>query len=512
MTSTGPVLTDDPRDAYFDTSALTRDIGRQAGAASIIILLVSVLKIGQQFIGLAILARLIPPSEYGIFALTIPIVTLALALSNFGLPQAIIQRAKIGHSEVTTLFWINVGFATMAAGLVAACSGWVAKIYDQPQLSPVFATVAISIVFSAVAGQYAAILRRRLRVRQSELMQLAGELGGLVVAIIGAAAGLSYWALVLQQIVSPLLSMILMASVCGWRPSGPRHVNIKEARASLSFGGFVAGQAILVRLSRYAGTMIVGAVVDATAAGLFMRARQLAEIPARRVMTPLAGAFIPAMSRLQDDPKAQCEMYVRLISRSNVIVMPVAVMMAAGADPAVRVLLGPTWIETAPLLFWMSLFILRNGANAGLHYMLMACGQSRALFVNSFIRLVLVSVTVWYTARFGLVAMTAANMLVELLITLPMMLERALRHTPLTMRYVARASLVDMLLAIVLAGLLILFVNPAIDALPDLVELIILGLLTATAYGVRIVLSPDFRRDALGVIDRIGGRFLRRGA
>ncbi|WP_138470106.1 lipopolysaccharide biosynthesis protein [Poseidonocella sp. HB161398] len=506
---TGPAG-EDPRDAYFDVSALRQDIGRQVGSASRIILLVALLKSVQQFAGLAILARLIPPAEYGLFALSMPAVTLALALSNMGLPQAIIQRARITHGEVSTLFWMNLAFSVIAAAAVAACSGLAAHVYGEPRLAAVFAWVSLGIVFSAMAGQYAAILRRKLRVRSSEMMLLYGELAGLALAIGGALLGMSYWALVLQQVAAPLISVLLLALASGWLPSAPWKARLRGSGEALAFGSFVAGQAILNRLTMFAGTAVSGAVIDPAASGLFHRARLLGDMPTRRVLTPLAGAFIPTLSRLQDDPPALRDMYVRLISRANLLVLPAAVLMASGAAPIVQILLGRSWDEAVPLVFWMSLFILRAGVNSGLQYVMIACGQSRPLFANAAIRLAIVAATVWYASRYGLVAMTAANMLVEVFLTLPLMIARTVRHTPLTLRCVATAGLGDMLLAVLFAALLIYGANPVLEPLPAAAHLAALAVLTGLLYALRIAVSPGLRAEAAGLLRRLAGRLGRK--
>ena len=77
--------TPDPRDALFDTTEVEKGLKRKTAAASFLILTMAALKTVQQFAAIAILARLIPPSEYGIYALVVPAVMLGMALSTFGL-------------------------------------------------------------------------------------------------------------------------------------------------------------------------------------------------------------------------------------------------------------------------------------------------------------------------------------------------------------------------------------------------------------------------------------------
>lgn len=498
----------DPRDAMFDTSQMMKDLGSRAGNASIILLVMSVLKMLQQILSIALLARLVGPEDYGVFALAMPGVMLALALSSFGLPQAIIQKKEITHSLVSTLFWLNVGFGIIATVVVAALAWPAAAFFHEPRVVPVFQVISLAVLFSALSAQYIAILRRQLRVRETESITLMAEFVGIAVAVVAALSGLTYWALALQQVVVPLVTLLWLVAVSGWRPSSPHKARFAEARAALSFGGYVAGFSILNRLTEYIGTMISGRMFDEAATGLFYRARNLAAIPQKKVMSPLGNAFVPTLSRLQDDPEVLSAMFHRLTTRSNLIMLPIAVIMAAAAHPLTAILLGDNWSETAPLLFWLSIFTLRTPANASLYFALIACGQGRPLFFNAIARFVLIALVMMATAHEGLVVMTAAYMLLELFVTLPMMARIAIRHTPLSLAMVVKATVPDLVFAAAL-GLVLCELAKFLTPYNAFLELAVIVGLTGIAYGSRVLASPELSRDVGNVLLRVLPRIRR---
>jgi PST family polysaccharide transporter len=504
-------MTRDPRDRLFDTQEMKAGLGRRAGNASVLVLAIAALKMLQQIASVAIIARLVPPAEYGIFAMALPAVMVAVALSNFGLPQAIMQQEKMTHAHASVLFWLNLGFALVVTGLMMALSGPAAAYYDEPKVEPVFMVVSLSLVFSAASSQYVAILRRTLQVQASELLTLAAEIVGLIVAIVAAFLGASYWSLVLQQLVTPFLKTLTMAARTRWLPSSPRHLKFSDAAGSISFGGFVAGFSILTRLTDYVGTVIVGALFNAAETGLFSRARNLSSIPAQRVMTPLSTVFVPTMSRLQDEPEALEAMFTRLISRSNLILLPVAVIMAAGAAPLVTLMMGQNWTSAAPLMLWMSIFIFREAGSSGLQFVMIACGRSRPLFFYALFRLGLVAAAMYAAAGGGVTAMTQVYVLVEIFVTLPLMVLVTHRTTPIRAGVFMRACVPDMVFAAGVTLVLILFVNPAVAGMAPVLQLAALAAAMVPVYGLRIGVSPALRRDVLQVFLSVSGRLRGRG-
>lgn len=500
----------DPRDAMFATADIERNLGRHAGNSSIIVLVIAAAKLVQQIGSVAILARLIGPEDYGIFAMTMPAVTVAMALSNFGLPQAIVQRKTITHAEVSALFWINLVFGLVSSLAMAALAGPAADYYNEPLVKPVFQVVSLSILFSVLTSQYLAIMRRRLHNKSAELLSFAGDVFGVIVAVVAALIGFSYWALVAQQIAMPAATALFMVLWTRWLPSPPRRQSFSGASEAVRFGGYVAGSNILIRLTEYVGTVIAGRLFDPTATGLFYRVRNLASLPPKKVMIPLSGVFVPTMSRLQDQPEALQAMFQRLISRSSLILLPQAVLVAAGSAPIVSVLLGPNWAGAAPLLLWMSIFTFREAGSTGLQYALVACGKSRALFLYGIIRILLVGTVMVVAARYGLTAMTAAYTLCELFVTLPLMVLVADRVTPIKAWVFARACLGDMIMAGALALGLILFVNPLFAHHPGLVQLAVLAAIVFVAYAVRVGLSPSLRRDVLRIVEKLADKVRRK--
>ena len=72
-------------------------------------------KIVLQMGSTAVLARLLTPKDFGLIAMVTVVVGLVGLLNEAGLSSATVQRSRVDHGQISTLFWINA-----ALGLVAA--------------------------------------------------------------------------------------------------------------------------------------------------------------------------------------------------------------------------------------------------------------------------------------------------------------------------------------------------------------------------------------------------------
>lgn len=491
----------DPRDAVFDTAAIMDGLAQRAGAASMLILAMTALKLVLQFASIAVLARLVGPGEQGVIAMVMPVVMVSMTLSNFGLSQAMMQRPVMTHALASTLFWVNAAFGVAAMGLVMALAYPAARFYGEPRVAAVFLALSGMVLLSAMAGQYIAILRRRMRIREAELTNLGGMVAGIVVAVVLARAGWSYWAIVAQQLVMSATLLGLLVATTGWVPSAPWRQSFAPARAALAFGGYLAGANLLKMATDNVAMVVAGRAFGDVSAGLFYRAQTLSDMSRHRVLMPLSGAFVPTLSRLQDDAAGFRTMAVRMLNRMMLLIMPVAVLLVGASDLIVALMLGPDWADAAVLLALLGLRVLVLPIDEGLRWCCIAMGATRPLMLFAVANFALVLVALVIGAQAGLAGMALCYALVEIGIALPVLVWLAQRHTPVGLGVLRRACLGDLVFGVVAIGA-VAGLRALLPELPVLVELAIVGLALALLTGLKIAITPEQRDDVRKILRR----------
>ena len=71
------------------------------------------------FVSLAIVARILSPADYGLVAMVASATAFFSIFSDFGLSLVTVQRPHLSAQQLSTLFWINVGFGLLL-GLLAS--------------------------------------------------------------------------------------------------------------------------------------------------------------------------------------------------------------------------------------------------------------------------------------------------------------------------------------------------------------------------------------------------------
>jgi PST family polysaccharide transporter len=497
MTPSDPspsVETSDPRDQIFDVSAINRELGSQTGRSATTVLVFAGAKIVVALGSTAVLARLVPPEQQGIIAMAMPAVLIASGLSEFGLAQAIVQRPKVTHQLASTLLWTNVALGLSLATIVALLGVPAARFYGAAEVAGIFIAMAPYVLFTVLTALYVAVLRRQMRIRQVEVGSLGATIAASVLAILAAWYGAGYWALAIQLVMAEFFNLVYLIVVSRWLPSSPLGCRFGEARTALNFGGFLAAERLLGEFARNMQVIVIGRMFTQVDAAFFFRSQTIAQMPQRRIISPLSGAFIPSLSRLQDDPASFREMYIRQISRANLIMVPIGLIFCSCADVLVRIMLGPDWGGAAPILAWLGLLPLTALSLTSLSWVMVACGFSKQLFLFRLLGTTLLIIALIGGAQFGVVALVAAYVITLAFVQGPILAVITVRYTPLAWDTLRRALLGEALFA---AGALALLMGlrHVLTLESSLIEALMAVFLLGALYGVRMLLDTGLRGD-----------------
>ncbi|HEX2100839.1 MAG TPA: lipopolysaccharide biosynthesis protein [Candidatus Synoicihabitans sp.] len=376
LTSTAPEPTPPDRSSrIFARHRYDADLKRTAVRGAAVTGVSQAGKMVLRFGSTAILARLLSPEDYGLVAMTAVITGFVAIFRDAGLTTATVQREEITHSQISTLFWINVALGGFTALLLAALSPAVAAFYQDSRLVPVTAALAIGFVFSGLTVQHQALLRRQMRFMALAVIDLVSMLVGVIVAVLMARAGFRYWSLVGMNLSMAVANTVAVWWMLDWRPGRPRRD--PTVRPMLKFGSDVLGFDVINYFARQADTLLIGWWWGAVTLGLYDRAYNMLLMPIRQINAPLAAVAVPALSRARNNPSQFCHYYLNSLQLVTSVSVPFVLVLALFADEFVRLWLGPGWEECAALFRLLAVAAAIGAMSNPIGWLLLSLGQTR---------------------------------------------------------------------------------------------------------------------------------------
>jgi PST family polysaccharide transporter len=485
-------------DAELATDHLTQDLSRRSRRGGAVLLSAQMVRVLAQVATLVVLARLLPPSAFGLLAMVAAIGAVLDLVKEFGLSAATIQKQNISHAQVSALFWINASVGTVLGLGLFLAAPLLAQFYGQPELEAVARWLALAFVASGLTVQHWALLRRQMRFGAIAGMETATDLLSFGTAIGLAVAGAGYWALVAQRLASPILVMLGSWALCRWRPARPART--AGVRGLLAFGASVTGSGLAVAFSRSIDQILIGWLWGPALLGLYERTTRLLLMPINTINAPVYAAAMPALSRLLDQPARYRSMFGQVMQKLALLTMPTFALAAVIADWVVQILLGPSWAEAVPLvaLFSVSAIYLPVLTAVGLLYMTQA--RTGEMLRATLIDASLCVASILAGLHWGVVGIAASLALTGLFVRTPIAFWLATRRGPVSAGFVWRAVAPPASAAAMVAvavGCLRRF-----EPEPTLVALATTAVVGLSAASLVLLAWPEIRREVRQLLDR----------
>jgi O-antigen/teichoic acid export membrane protein len=289
-----------------------------------------------------VLARLLGPQPFGIVALSMVVITLGNLLVDSGLSVQLVREPAVSPKFVRNVFTLQLLLGIILASGIILSTPRIAGLLRQSDTAPVIRALALMLVIVSAGQPSMALLRRELRFKTIQKIQILSYLMGYgVLGLPLAFAGAGVWALVWAQLVQASLGTILSYSLV-------RHSVVPliagDWRRVLRFGSFLAGSNVASWSIGAIPNFVIGRTLGAGALGFYSRASVLTGLPAAALIPPVQTVALSLFSRLQGDPVAVRRTLLSVISVSALAIFPLSLLIAGSAHAVVQVVLGTAWL------------------------------------------------------------------------------------------------------------------------------------------------------------------------
>jgi teichuronic acid exporter len=426
---------------------------------------------------LLVLARLVAPASFGVFALASTIVNVIGLIYGQGMTAALTQRARLEKRHIGSALVALLVSGTLASAAVVLIAPHITRS-SMPQLSSLLLILSLQFPLNAVSGTAMALWRRDLRFRRMAVVTTVSQLVASVISIAIALYGFGVWSLAARVLVEAVVMLLFTLHAAPW--SSLREASWSAYREMIRFGMPVAGGNLLSLGRARLDELVIGAILGMEALGYYSLARRQTDGIASLLPSVIGNAFVPVLARVQGSKDAVRALVLRGVALIGTLTLPTLGAIGAAASLWVPLLLGERWRPAAPLLAGFAV-IAATRALVGFNLTtLPATGHPGKRLIAELAATAASLLTLYATVGYGIRTVVVASACCMVLLT-PMELLWASRWLPVKvgdqlkmLRYPALAAVFVIGIALVLQWTLLGRAHPAIC-------MVILALLTGVS-------------------------------
>ncbi len=328
-----------------------------------------------------VLAHLLVPSDFGLVALALTIMTIFNIASSFGLASVLVTERNLDARMSGTLLTMTVLSGAVVALLLLAAAPGLAALFGDPRLEGILAAVAPIVLITSFTWFYDSLLQRQLLFGRRLVALTVENTTYAAVALSLAFAGIGYWSLVggqLAAVSAAAIAFIVLA------PARPRPgFDAATARRALSAGSGFLLQSGFGFVQQNTDFIVVGRMLGPTKLGLYSAAYRMGDLPYSGIAEPVSRVTFPAFARMHRAGEAVGERFLHATRIVVFVSAPIGILMSATARPFVETVLGQEWLAMAPALTIFGIWAVVRSIEGSVAWFLNAVGEARVVGVVS---------------------------------------------------------------------------------------------------------------------------------
>jgi len=333
---------------------------------------------GLSFITFIILARLLEPKTFGLFAMAFIVIDGLGLFKNFGVDSALVQRKDDIEKASHTAFWMMPFMGIVIFFILYFGAPMASLILKEPNLTPVIRVLGIIFVLGAIENIPASLLNKELRFKELAIRELVSSILFSISAVIFALFGLGVWSLVYAYLIRRVSMFFFSWSLSHYRPKMVFDMSI--ANELLHFGKFIFSSSIIGFLIMNIDNFLVGRLMGAAYLGYYALAYNISSMTTMHLSGLVHRVMYPTFSKLQDARKDIRGMSLRIMRLLSIFSFPFGVGIILFSSEIVQAVYGAKWLPLVPPLKVLALCSMLVPILASSESVFTACGKPKWSF------------------------------------------------------------------------------------------------------------------------------------
>ncbi len=324
-----------------------------------------------------VLARILSPKDFGIFAVALIAMNGLNSINELGVTYAVVRwpgDLKVAARTATTI-------ATSASVLIfIACfiaAPFFASELNTPEATGVLRLLALGVVIDGIASVPIGLLTRGFRQDRRAFAEWSGFTVSTALTIGLALAGFGAWSLAWGRLAGNAVNCTMLYALAPDRPRPGWDRSV--ARELLRFGIPLTGSSFLVFAMLNVDYLVVGRELGTVALGYYTLAFQLSSFPWNTLSTAVRPVAVPGFARFQEEADRLREVFLRWFHLLMSAAIPLCTLLAVLALPLITVIYGDKWRPAAAVLVFLAVL---GGARVAIDFcydLFVAVGETSVL-------------------------------------------------------------------------------------------------------------------------------------
>lgn len=368
----------------------------------------------------ALLARLLTPSQFGVFGIANLLLVFLEVFTETGVNTVLIQEKKKLDKYIDTAWIVSIARGMLMACVMFLLAPYIALFFGSSDSVGVIQMMSLTPLVRGFLNPSLVKLQKDLEFGKEFWIRTAILASDTLIAVIMSLLYRNVYGLVWGMLAGVFVELVL-----SWIIIKPRPVLSFDKIKFVSIvgrGKWVTLSGIFHYLFQNGDNIVVGRLLGDVQLGIYSVAYKISSLPISEIADVFIKVTFPVYVKISDDKKRLREAFLKATTLSSLMVLFVGLIVYSFPEQIVTILLGTQWKEAVPVVKALAIFGMLRGILIPSHSLFLSVGKQVYVTIVTLVGILgLAFGIVPLTTKYGLMG-TAYSVIVATLFTLPVII------------------------------------------------------------------------------------------
>ena len=355
------------------------------------------------FLLFIVLARLIIPSDFGLYAIVIILVQIGQVFVDMGISQSLIRNQISNIDELSSCFFFSILLGCFYYTLIYFVSPAIGYFFDSSILAGLIRVQSLSVIVYSVSNFLTTILTIRQRFKDQLILSLPSIIFSSIISIYLARNNYGVWSLTAYTVLQALFFCIFIIVKTNWKPSFVFQSNL--IKSHISFGKNITISGIIDIVFQNINQVFLGKFYPKDILGFYTRADSLKQLPVSNFAFAINKVSFPLLSKHLNEPQKFQHIFSVINKVSFFLILPFIGFSIVYAKLLFVFLFSDIWLPSVPYFQILSIGAILFPSHVINLNVLNIKGRSDLFLKLEFIKKLLFLVLVLIALKFGIMGL-----------------------------------------------------------------------------------------------------------
>lgn len=365
---------------------------------------------GLSFIKIAVLARVLTPSQFGVFGVASLVLVLLEILLETGINVILIQTKKGIEDYLDSAWIVSIIRGVIISVMIIISSPFIASFFKTPDAIGILLFISIVPLVRGFINPAEVKFQKELNFHYEFWFRTSVFFVDAVFSIIFSLLTHSVYSLVIGLLAGAVLEVIVSFVLI--KPTPKLTLKSGYFREIFHKGKWITTYGILNYFGENGDNIVIGRILGASSLGLYQMAYKLSILPISEVSDVVSRVVFPVFSKIEEDNKRLITAFIKTMTSIALGAILVGGILFAFPAEIVSVVLGPQWMSIVPIIKVLSIFGVLRTFSGPSSAVFLARGKQKYVTIMTFTRFITLIIMIFpLVSVYGMIGAGYAQML-----------------------------------------------------------------------------------------------------